>query len=50
MIAAVGNEILLGFFMEFANKHDKTLFAKPSRYLKENFSFNYSAKYLVDFA
>ena len=50
MTAAVENDIPLGFFMEPANKHNKTLFAKPFRYLKENFSFNYSAKYLVDFA
>ena len=32
------------------HKHDKTLFAKLFMYVKENFTFNYFAKYLADSA
>ena len=48
MIAEVENEIPLGFSVEPANKHDKTLFAKLFGYVKEAFTFNYCAKYLAD--
>ena len=48
MIAEVENEIPLGFSVEPANKHDKTLFAKLFGYVKEAFTFNYYAKYLAD--
>ncbi len=48
MIAEVENEIPLGFSVEPANKHDKTLFAKLFEYVKEAFTFNYYAKYLAD--
>ena len=50
MIADAENEIPLGFSIEPANKHDKTLFAKLFGCVKETFTFNYYAKYLADSA
>ena len=50
MIAEVENEIPLGFSIEAANKHDKTLFARLFWEVKEKFTFNCLAKYLADSA
>jgi transposase len=50
MIAAVEGEIPLGFCLEPANKHDKTLFAKLFGEVKNAFTFGYFAKYLADSA
>lgn len=50
MIAEVENEVPLGVSIEPANKHDKTLFAKLFRYVRETFTFNCLAKYLADSA
>jgi len=50
MIVEVENEIPLGFSLEPANRHDKTLFPKLFGEVKERFTFNCFAKYLADSA
>jgi hypothetical protein len=50
MIAEVEDEVPLGFSIEPANKHDKTMFAKLFRSMKKVFTFNCLAKYLADSA